>query len=51
MVSGLQGSTYQEKLKEVGLTTLEDRRARGDMLTWRAQSGNLSIGQRKRNAE
>ena len=48
MVSGLQGSTYQEKLKEVGLTTLEDRRARGDMLlTWRAQSGNLSMGQSK----
>ena len=46
MVSGLQGSTYLEKLKEVGLTTLEDRRACGDMLlTWRAQSGNLSIGQ------
>ena len=44
MVSGLRGSTYQDKLKEVGLTSLEDRRIRGDMLlTWRARSGNLSI--------
>ena len=29
---GLQGSTYEEKLTEVGLTTLADRRHRGDML-------------------
>ena len=29
---GLQGSTYEEKLKEVGLTTLAERRSRGDML-------------------
>ena len=45
MVSGLCGTTYAEKLNEVGLTTLEERRTRGDMLlTWRAQSGNLGIG-------
>ena len=31
MVSGLKGKTYSEKLKEVGLTTLEERR-RGDMI-------------------
>ena len=44
MVSGLKGTTYLDRLKEVGLTTLEARRARGDMLlTWRSQSGNLSI--------
>ena len=32
MTSGLSSSTYEEKLKEVGLTTLEDRRIRGDMI-------------------
>ena len=32
MVRGLRGSTYEAKLKEVGLTTLADRRLRGDMV-------------------
>ena len=32
MVSGLKSKTYHEPLKEVGLTTLEDRRKRGDMI-------------------
>ena len=44
MVSGLRSSSYLDRLKEVGLTTLEARRARGDMLlTWRMQSGNLDV--------
>ena len=44
MVSGLRGVTYLDKLKEVGLTTLEERRTRGDMLLmWRARSDNLNI--------
>ena len=30
MVAGLKGKTYQDKLKEVGLTTVEERRDRGD---------------------
>ena len=30
MVSGLKGKTYEERLKEVGLTTLAERRVRGD---------------------
>ena len=32
MVSGLKGKTYHDRLREVGLTTLEDRRVRGDMI-------------------
>ena len=32
MVAGLKGRTYQDKLREVGLTSLEDRRERGDMI-------------------
>ena len=36
MTSGLVGRTYEEQLAEVGLTTLEDRRVRGDMIqTWK----------------
>ena len=29
---GVKGKTYEEKLKELGLTTLEERRVRGDMI-------------------
>ena len=32
MVAGLKGRTYEQKLVEVGLTTLEERRVRGDMI-------------------
>ena len=32
MVAGLKGKTYEDKLKEVGLTSLENRRNRGDMI-------------------
>ena len=32
MVSGLRGKEYEDRLKEVGLTTLEARRQRGDMI-------------------
>ena len=32
MVSGLKGKTYKERLKEVGLTTLSERRVRGDQI-------------------
>jgi ribonuclease P/MRP protein subunit RPP40 len=31
MVSGLKAGTYEEKLKELGLTTLEERRHHADM--------------------
>jgi ribonuclease P/MRP protein subunit RPP40 len=32
MISGLKGTTYEEKLREIGLTTLEERRHQADML-------------------
>jgi hypothetical protein len=32
MVSGLRGATYEDKLKELDLTTLEERRHQADML-------------------
>jgi len=32
MISGLKGATYEEKLAELGLTTLEERRHQADML-------------------
>jgi hypothetical protein len=32
MVSGLKGTVYEERLKELGLTTLEERRHQADML-------------------
>ena len=36
MISGLTGGSYEEKLAEIGLTTLEQRRKRGDMIqTWK----------------
>ena len=47
MVAGLKGRTYQDKLREVGLTTLEERRDRGDMIqTFRIIQGldNVEVG-------
>ncbi len=32
MVSGLKGTEYEERLKELGLITLEERRHQADML-------------------
>ena len=40
MTSGLKGKSYEEKLAEVGMQSLEDRRARGDAIqTWKIMSG------------
>ena len=40
MVSNLRGRTYEERLAELGMVTLETRRLRGDMLqTYRIMSG------------
>ena len=47
MVSGLKGRSYLDKLKEVNLTTLEERRECGDMIqTFRIVQGldNVEIG-------
>ena len=32
MISGLKGATYEEKMREIGLTPLEERRHQADML-------------------
>ena len=35
MTAGLKTGTYQDKLKDLGLPSLEERRRRGDMIqTW-----------------
>ena len=40
MLSDVRGETYEEKLKEIGMTTLKDRRTRGDMIeTYKTLSG------------
>ena len=40
MVSNLRGRQYEERLVEAGMTSLEDRRERGDMLaTYKSLSG------------
>ena len=47
MVTGLKGRCYEDKLKEVGLTSLEDRRERGDMIqTFKIIQGldNVEVG-------
>ena len=40
MMAGLRSKNYADKLKEIGLTSLEDRRSRGDMIqTFRIING------------
>ena len=40
MTSGLSGATYEEKLKEVGMMSLAQRRVRGDMIeVWKLLNG------------
>jgi len=40
MTSGLTGQTYEDRLIEVGLTSLEARRLRGDLIqTWKILHG------------
>ena len=44
MVSGFGGDSYEGKLDELGLTMLEKRRIRGDILqTWKILHGHDDI--------
>ena len=44
MVSNLRGRTYETRLEEVGMTSLEDRRVRGDMITtYRIMTGKDKV--------
>jgi ribonuclease P/MRP protein subunit RPP40 len=47
MVSNLRGRTYGDRLVEVGMTSLEDRRVRGDMIaTYKIMSGKDKVDPR-----
>ena len=44
MVSGLQGKTYEERLKELKMETLEERRHQADMKTvWNILHGHGNL--------
>ena len=44
MVSNLKGKTYEERLAETGMTTLETRRLRGDLIQmYRIMSGKDDV--------
>jgi hypothetical protein len=47
MISGLKGRTYEERLKELGITTLEERRHQSDMV----QTFKILHGYDKVNSE
>ena len=44
MVSSLHSQTYQDRLLELGMMTLKERRIRGDMLqTWKILHGHDNV--------
>jgi hypothetical protein len=46
MVSGLRSNVYEDRLKELGLTTLEERRHQADMLQmYKLTSGHDQLGE------
>ena len=48
MLSDVKGKTYEERLKEIGLTTLRDRRIRGDMIeTFKTLNGFNRVEKQK----
>ena len=48
MLSDVRGTTYEEKLKDAGLTTLEERRRRGDAIeTFKTVKGMNGIRKEK----
>ena len=48
MVSGLKSTTYEDRLAEVGLTSLVDRRRRGDMIeVWKILHGKENVEKAK----
>ena len=48
MLSDVRGQTYEEKLKDAGLTTLEERRKRGDAIeTFKTLKGLNGINKEK----
>ena len=48
MLSDVRGTTYEEKLKDVGLTTLEERRKRGDAIeTFKTLKGMNRVNKEK----
>ena len=48
MTSGLKGVTYEDKLKEVGMLSLEARRERGDMIqVWKILNRHDKVDETK----
>ena len=44
MVSGLKGTTYEERMQELGMISLEDRRVRGDLIeTYKILTGKEKV--------
>ena len=44
MVTGLKSRTYQERLSEIGLLSLEDRRTRGDIImVWKIMNRKVDV--------
>ena len=44
MLTGVSGSDYEDKLEKIGLTTLEERRSRGDMVeTYKTMKGKNRV--------
>ena len=48
MISNVRGNTYEEKLKEIGLTDLKERRMRGDLIeTYKMMKGFNNVDRSK----